>query len=93
MIPNVAEILQSEVRCERCGGQNIFWRRERHYAARSISGGMARLADLAPDQPDAFCFADVGECAEGRLGKTQEQSDRTSANLRMADQRSRRPAI
>jgi hypothetical protein len=36
-----------------------FWRRERHYAARSISGGMARLADLVPDQSDVFCFADV----------------------------------
>lgn len=36
-----------------------FWRRERHYPARSISGGMARLADLVPDQPDVFCFAGV----------------------------------
>jgi len=39
--------------------QNQFWHREGHYAARCNSGGMAHLADLVPDQPDAFCFADA----------------------------------
>ena len=38
--------------------QNPFWRCEGHYAARCNSGGMVHLADLAPDQPDAFCFAE-----------------------------------
>ncbi|KAJ6496142.1 hypothetical protein C8R45DRAFT_1072435 [Mycena sanguinolenta] len=58
---NMAEILVPEICSDEYGCQNRMWRHACHYAARSISGGMAHLMGLVPDQPDTFYFADAGD--------------------------------